>query len=148
MQKRCVAENMRLSGQWMIRIHSEMAISPLSLPGPALAVWNHLKGRLAAARDKRDFRGESEIVDALRHADFNSHKYLISLYMRSGRTLVGRMGRPGEYDHESYDEDRGTLTIYPERKRPDGIYYEQCIILVSQIEGFLLQTVDHSTFAD
>jgi hypothetical protein len=125
-----------------------MAISPLSIPGPVFSVWNFLKGRLAAARDKRDFRAEGEIADALRHADLNSQKYVISLYMRSGRTIVGRMGRPGEYDHEAYDEDRGTLTIYPERRSPEGVYYEQCTVLISQIEGFLLQGVYPSTFTD
>ena len=61
--------------------------------------------------------------------------------MRSGRTIVGRMGAPGEYDHSAYDKHRGTLTIFSEGLYPEKVSYEQCIVRLSEIEGFLLQEV-------
>ena len=49
------------------------------------------------------------------------------------------MGVTGEYDHSSYDKHRGSLTIFSDDNYPDGVFYEQCIVRLSEIEGFLLQ---------
>lgn len=119
----------------------------LSISGiyrPALSVWAYLKNALATDREKRHFRAENGLLDSLRHADFNSHKYIVSLFMKSGRTIVGRIGT-SDYDHASYDKHRGTLTILPEREDPEGVFYESCEVLVSDIEGYLLQEVNHSS---
>lgn len=116
--------------------------SVLSIPGPFLAFWNYIKVAAATDRVKRDLRAETDLLDALRHADFNSHKYVISLYMKSGRTIVGRIGT-GNYSHRSYDKHRGMLTIAPEREHPDGVFYELCEVRLSEVEGYLLQDVNY-----
>jgi len=116
----------------------------ISFTGPTLGVWNFLKNRLGSDREKSEFRAQGELLDGLRHADFNAHKYLITLYMKSGRTLIGRMGS-GDYMHESYDKHRGTLTIFLERDYPPGVSYEQCLIRMSEVEGYLLQQVSHAS---
>ena len=64
--------------------------------------------------------------------------------MKSGRTLIGRIGS-GDYLHESYDKHRGTLTVFPERDYPAGVSYEQCLVRMSEIEGYLLQQVSHAS---
>lgn len=117
-------------------------LSIFSVPGSFLKMWNYIKHAAATDRIKRDFRAESDLLDALRHADFNSNNYVISLYMKSGRTIVGRIGT-GDYNHESYDKHRGMLTVAPEREYPDGVSYELCEILLSEVEGYLLQDVNY-----
>ena len=119
-----------------------------SAPGPFFAAWNFVKTRLGSDREKRDFRAESELLDGLRHADFASNKYLITLYMKSGRTIIGRIGDGQPYDHESYDKHRGTLMVMPEREYPKGVSYEQCLVRLSDIEGFLLQDVKYASPED
>lgn len=121
-----------------------MAIPPTALFGPFFAAKNWLASRMASDREARDFKAESELLDGLRHADFNSHKYIITLYMKSGRTIIGRIGTE-EYDHASYDKHRGTLTVRPEREYPDGVFYEQILVKLSEIEGFLLQNVNFAS---
>jgi len=123
-----------------------MAIPPTALFGSFFAVKNWLANSLASDRENRDFSAESELLDGLRHANVNSHKYIITLYMKSGRTIIGRVGIPGEdYKHESYDKHRGTLTVMPERDYPDGVSYEQLLVKLSEIEGFLLQDVNFAS---
>ena len=116
----------------------------ISFTGPTLGVWNFLKTRLGSDRENAEFRAQSELLDGLRHADKESDKYLITLYMKSGRTLIGRMGS-GDYLHESYDKHRGTLTVFLERDYPAGVSYEQCLIRMSEVEGYLLQQVSHAS---
>lgn len=115
-------------------------MSPVSMLRSVPSIWTFIKTRLAADRERRDFQAEYSLLDALRHADFNSHKYLVTFYMKSGRTIVGRTGS-GDYDHESYHRHRGTLKVLPERECPDGVFYEHIEVLFSQVEGFLIQDV-------
>lgn len=112
------------------------------ITSPFWTIWKFLKQAAADDRTKRDFRAENDLLNALRHADFNSHKYVITLFMKSGRTVVGRIGT-GDYDHKSYDKYRGTLTVSPEREYPDGVFYELCEIRLSEVEGYILQDVNH-----
>ena len=119
-------------------------VSILGLSRPVMSVWGYLKNALAADREKRHFRAESDLLNSLHHADFNSGKYIVSLFMKSGRTIVGRIGID-DYDHESYDKHRGLLTIRPEREYPEGVYFELCEVRLSDIEGYLLQEVNHGS---
>nr|WP_317894260.1 hypothetical protein [uncultured Sphingomonas sp.] len=111
-----------------------------AIPGVRV-VYSWLRNRLAAEQQRREANGTVEILDGLRHAHFENGKYLVSLILRSGHIVSGFVGGNIDYVHKSYSGSRGFIELVPVGPGPVGVHYENIVVRLSTIDGYLLQNV-------
>lgn len=116
-----------------------------TLIAPAKTAYGRLIGRLAKRIERRDNAGIHEILDILRHAHVENGKYLITIYLRSGRSFTGFLDRYQEYSHDEWGADKGFVVLSSAKSTSKHVSYETVTILVLQIEAVLLQNVYGAT---
>lgn len=119
----------------------------LSALAPFKAAYGWLRGRFAKDYEKRERSGLSELVDVLRHSHFKNSKYLVTVFMKSGRSFSGFVETHEPYVHKSWIGLRGHIVLTSAKPQPDNVHYETVTILIPQIEAVQWQNV-HGASAD
>jgi hypothetical protein len=90
---------------------------------------------IGRVKDSRRLYGEADVLDHLRHGHFEAEKYLAKINLKSGRTVVGRVGAGQPYDHKSYGRFRGTIEITPEDIGQESYRPDYEVVRITEIES-------------
>ena len=112
-----------------------------ALLSPVKAAYGWMARRLAKRMERRDTAGVDELVDILRHSHFENGKYLVTVYMRSGRSFTGFVDRYEDYEHALWSVDQGHVVLTSAQPLAGHVSYETVTILFSQIEAVMWQNV-------
>lgn len=55
--------------------------------------------------------------------------------------MIGFVDLYRAYEHKEYTPSRGFITLVPAGVSPVGVHYEEAIIRLSEIEGYLIQNI-------
>jgi hypothetical protein len=55
--------------------------------------------------------------------------------------MTGFVDANRAYEHEEYTPSRGYIRLVPASISPSGVHYEEAVIRLSDIEGYLIQNI-------
>ena len=106
-----------------------------------LSAWNWIRNSAVRHADRQRESGTYQIWDQLRHADINHHRYKVTIYLRGGGAITGRMAEGG-YANSPLGSANGALSIWHVGNDGRIDYDHQTFIRLDQVAAVTVTRSD------